>query len=167
MTEKYYRPSQEHQGFLAAIDCFQRLHDREIERLTTKTLSMNITNEQPPVKETYPADAPLFKCNGIDHDLGGLCMENLEAYKAIVEDNDDNKVLAAIRMLDIYHVLVQNIADGWDIPEYDVTSILGMYLSWAKESNGSIRAHFADDLRKKCKKTNIGEELADMLIKMA
>lgn len=94
-------------------------------------------------------------------------MDNLEAYKAIIEDNDDNKVVAAIRMLDIYHVLVQNIADGWDIAEYDVTSILGMYLSWAKESNESIRAHFADDLRKKCKKTNIGEELADMLIKMA
>jgi len=33
----HYRPSQEHQGFLAAIDCFQRLHDREVERLTTKT----------------------------------------------------------------------------------------------------------------------------------
>lgn len=94
-------------------------------------------------------------------------MENLEAYKAIVADNDDNKVLAAIRMLDIYHVLVSNIADGWDIAEYDVTSILGMYLAWAKENNEGIRGHFADDLRKKCKKTNIGEELADMLIKMA
>ena len=94
-------------------------------------------------------------------------MENLEAYKGIVEDNDDNKVLAAIRMLDIYHVLVSNISDGWEIHEHGVTRILTYYLSWAKESNESIRATFERDLRKECKKTNIGEELADMLIKMA
>ncbi len=37
MTKKYYRPTADEQKFVAGIACFQRLFDKEVERLTTQT----------------------------------------------------------------------------------------------------------------------------------
>lgn len=127
---------------------------------------MNITNEQFSVKETYPENSPLWNCRGLDHDLGGICMENVDAYKKIIDENNDNKVVAAVRVLDIYHTLVTNLASGWDIGPGDVGTILSNYLAWAKEEHKEIRGVLESELRKSCKPTNHGEELADMLMKM-
>ena len=128
---------------------------------------MNITNEQPtaPKVRTMPQYAE-WTHNGLTHFLGGLREDNIEAYKRVISDNDDNKVVALAQIMNIESVLLRNVSEAWDVSENDASKILSRYNAYKTEKNESMREVWEAELRKGCKKTNIGEELADMLLQM-
>jgi len=134
---------------------------------------MNITNEQPtaPKVRTMPEYAE-WTHNGLTHFLGGLEERNIEAYKRVIADNDDNKVVALAQIMNIKNVLLRNVAESWEVSENDASKILGSWNLYntanlyTTKNEESFRSVIESELRKLCKKTNIGEELADMLLQM-
>ena len=128
---------------------------------------MNIMNEQPtaPKVRTMPEYAE-WTHNGLTHFLGGLEEGNIEAYKRVISDNDDNKVMALAQIMNIENVLLRNVAEAWDVSENDASKILSRYNAYKTEKNEAMREVWEAELRKGCEKTNIGEELADMLLQL-
>ena len=128
---------------------------------------MNTMNEQPtaPKVRTMPEYAE-WTHNGLTHFLGGLEEGNIEAYKRVISDNDDNKVVALAQIMNIENVLLRNVAEAWDVSENDASKILSRYNSYKTEKNEAMREVWEAELRKGCEKTNIGEELADMLLQL-
>lgn len=124
-------------------------------------------NEQPtaPKVRTMPEYAE-WTHNGLTHFLGGLEEGNIEAYKRVISDNDDNKVVALAQIMNIENVLLRNVAEAWDVSENDASKILSRYNSYKTEKNEAMREVWEAELRKGCEKTNIGEELADMLLQL-
>ena len=126
---------------------------------------MNITQEQPKARPTFPTSYK-WMCNGVEHRLGGMCMENAEFYTKVVQENSESQILSAIQIADVMKTLVHNIANVWDCPETDVSAILSGFLAWAKETNSEFKKVYADELRKRCKRTRAGADLADELMQM-
>ena len=125
---------------------------------------MNITNEQPPLN-TYPKDFT-WVCNGISHNLEGLCLDNAKMYQNLVEDNKENLVLGLIQATDARNTMLRNVAQQWECDEMSASKIIEAYLMWAKEENYNIREACASSLKGLCKKTKLGEGLANILMLM-
>ena len=128
---------------------------------------MNITNEQPtaPKVRTMPEYAE-WTHNGLTHFLGGLEEGNIEAYKRVISDNDDNKVMALSQVMNIERVLVTQLSESWEVTTDVASKIMYAFNLYKVEKSEASRALWEGELRKSCKKTNLGEELADMLISM-
>ena len=128
---------------------------------------MNITNEQltAPKVRTMP-DYAEWTNNGLTHFLGGLEEGNIEAYKRVIVENDDNKVVALAQVLNIKNVLMKNISEAWDVSDDHAMQIIGCYNRYKTEKDDAMSKYHAETLRKLCEKTNIGEELADMLMNL-
>ena len=87
---------------------------------------MNITNQQPTASKvrTMPEYAE-WTNNGLTHFLGGLEEGNIEAYKRVISDNDDNKVMALAQVLNIKSVLMRNVSEAWDVSDNHAIKIIG------------------------------------------
>lgn len=128
---------------------------------------MNITNEQPtaPKVRTMP-DYAEWTNNGLTHFLGGLEEGNIEAYKRVIVENDDNKVVALAQVTNIKNVLMKNVSEAWEVSDDHAMKIIGCYNCLKTEKDDAMSKYHAETLRKLCEKTNIGEELADMLMNL-
>ena len=128
---------------------------------------MNITNEQPTASKvrTMPEYAE-WTNNGLTHFLGGLEEGNIEAYKRVIVENDDNKVVALAQVTNIKNVLMKNVSEAWEVSDDHAMKIIGCYNLYKTAKSEASRVVWEGELRTSCKKTNIGEELADMLMNL-
>ncbi len=128
---------------------------------------MNITNQQPtaPKVRTMPEYAE-WTNNGLTHFLGGLEEGNIEAYKRVIVENDDNKVVALAQVLNIENVLLKNVSEAWDVSDNHAIKIIGCYNRYKTEKDDAIMKVHSEELRKLCEKTNLGQELAEMLMNL-
>ncbi len=125
------------------------------------------TNEQPTASKvrTMP-DHMEWTQNGLTHFLGGLEEKNVEAYKRVISDNDDNKVMALAQVLNIKNVLMKNVSEAWDVSDNHAIKIIGCYNRYKTEADDLMSKYYEEELRKLCEKTNHGEELAIMLMNL-
>jgi len=124
-------------------------------------------NEQPtaPKVRTMPEYAE-WTHNGLTHFLGGLEEGNIEAYKRVISDNDDNKVMALAQVMNIERVLITQVSESWEVTTDVAAKIMYAFNQYKTEKSEASRAIWEGELRKSCKKTNLGEELAEMLMSM-
>ena len=91
---------------------------------------------------------------------------NVEAYKRVISDNDDNKVTALAQVLNIKNVLMKNLSEAWDVSDNHAIKIIGCYNRYKTEADDLMSKYYEEELRKLCEKTNHGEELAEMLMNL-
>lgn len=127
---------------------------------------MNITNEQPRATQvrTLPEYAK-WTHNGIEHVLQGLRDDCVTSYKALIEEHEDNKFKALVAVQNMGNVLYTNLCEAWDCDHGVVDKILMAYNMWTLAPDTTSEA-FEEALRKACRKTSIGEGLADTLMSM-
>ena len=127
---------------------------------------MNITNEQPRATQvrTLPEYAK-WTHNGIEHILAGLRDDCVTSYKALIEEHGDNKFKALVAIRNMESVLYLNLSEAWECDHGVVDKVLTAYNMWAFASDISAEG-MEEALRKACRKTAIGEGLADTLMSM-
>ncbi len=104
--------------------------------------------------------------NGLTHFLGGLEEGNIEAYKRVIVENDDNKVVALAQVLNLKSVLMKNVSEAWDVSDNHAIKIIGCYNLYKTEKDDAMSKVYSEELRKLCEKTNLGQELAEMLMNL-
>ena len=87
-------------------------------------------------------------------------------YQNLVEDNKENLVLGLVQVTDARNTMLRNVAHQWECDEMSASKIIEAYLMWAKEENYNLREACASNLKGLCKKTKLGEGLANILMLM-